>query len=179
MRDNSSSDGFIGQGTGLWLLAFLVISAAYLYAFPQANILYAAVVLLHAFTGVVTAILLVPTLFRFLRNGSLVSRAGWVLVAVSAVLGLILIKTGTSRAEFKWLYLHIAISLVGVGLAHRRQALASAHRCRRIGSGEDRHGAQFISMVLAGVAYGARHYIRERWQTRSRIENPQRCLPVT
>jgi len=168
MRDNSSSDGFIGRALP-WLLAFLVISAAYLYAFPQANILYAAVVLLHAFTGVVTAILLVPALFRLLRNGSLVSRAGWMLIAVSAVVGLILIKTGTSRAEFKWLYLHIAIALVGIGLlivdkVGERSSLPAnwvvkIARCA------------ICLMVLAGVAYGA-HYIRQRWQTRSRIENP-------
>ncbi len=34
-----------------WLIAFLAISAAYLYTFPQANILYAVVVLLHAAGG--------------------------------------------------------------------------------------------------------------------------------
>ena len=35
-----------------WLVVFLAISAAYLYTFPQANILYATVVLLHAIGGV-------------------------------------------------------------------------------------------------------------------------------
>ena len=37
-------------------------------------------------------------------------------MAAGAVLGLILIKTGTPRTEWKWLYFHIVISLVGVGL---------------------------------------------------------------
>jgi len=42
------------------LLLFLVGSAAYLYPFPQPNVLYAGVVLLHTIAGVIVAILLVP-----------------------------------------------------------------------------------------------------------------------
>ena len=115
MRENSPSRGFAGRALS-WLLPFLVISAAYLYTFPQPNIFYAGVVLLHALGGVVTAILLIPALFRLLREGSFVARAGWLLVAAGAVLGIILIKTGTPRTEWKWLYFHIVISLIGVGL---------------------------------------------------------------
>jgi len=36
----------------LWLVLFLAVSAAYLYSFPQPNLFYAAVVLLHALSGV-------------------------------------------------------------------------------------------------------------------------------
>jgi hypothetical protein len=114
MRENSPSGGFAGRALS-WLLPFLVISAAYLYTFPQPNIFYAGVVLLHALGGVLTAILLIPALFRLLREGSFVARAGWLLVAAGAVLGIILIKTGTPRTEWKWLYFHILISLIGVG----------------------------------------------------------------
>jgi hypothetical protein len=60
--------------------------------------------------------LLVVALFRLLRDGNILSRAGWLLLAAGAILGVILIKTGTSRTEWKWLYLHILISLFGVGL---------------------------------------------------------------
>ena len=115
MRENLRSEGFVGRALS-WLLAFLAISAAYLYTFPQPTILYAGVVLAHALGGVVAAILLALTIFRRLRQGSFVARAGWLLVAAGAILGIILIKTGTSRPEWKWLYLHIAISLAGVGL---------------------------------------------------------------
>src|ERR1700693_2967274 len=115
MRNDSSSGSFVGRASS-WLLPFLVLSAAYLYTFPQPNIFYAGVVLLHALAGVITAILLAPALIRRLRSGTLFARAGWLLVAAGAVLGLILIKTGTPRTEWKWLYLHIVISLVGVGL---------------------------------------------------------------
>src|ERR1700688_1115476 len=115
MRENSPSDGLNGRALS-WLLPFLVISAVYLYTFPQPNIFYAGVVLLHALGGVVVTILLIPLLFRRLSNKSFVARAGWCLVAAGAALGLVLIKTGTPRTELKWLYLHIVISLVGVGL---------------------------------------------------------------
>ena len=168
MRENSRPEGFLGRALS-WLLAFLVISAAYLYTFPQPNIFYAAVVLLHALGGVVAAILLVPYLLRLLREASLVTRAGWLLVAAGAVLGIILIRTGTSRPEWKWLYLHIVISLVGVGLLAadnlgRRGRLAS-------NAGTAALHTAICLVMLAGVAYGAR-YIRESWQTRSRIQNP-------
>ena len=74
MRENSPSHGFTGRALS-WLLPFLLISAAYLYAFPQPTVFYAGVVLLHAFSGVVAAVLLVPALIRLLRNGSFLARA--------------------------------------------------------------------------------------------------------
>src|SRR6516164_6853566 len=83
-----------------WLIAFLAISAVYLYTFPQANILYAVIVLLHATAGVLAAILFIPTLVRLLRRGTVATRAGWLLIAAGAVIGLVLIKTGTLRTEW-------------------------------------------------------------------------------
>ncbi|MFZ0773972.1 MAG: tetratricopeptide repeat protein [Candidatus Sulfotelmatobacter sp.] len=150
-----------------WLLPFLVISAAYLYTFPQANIFYAAVVLLHALTGVVAAILSTPVLFRMLRRGGLIARAGWALTAVGAVLGLILIKTGTPRAEWKWLYLHIAISLAGVGLLITGKL--GERPASRVSTAAVRSAVCLL--LLAAIGYGA-HHIRESWQTRVRIQNP-------
>jgi len=115
MPDNSSTHGFVGRALPP-LLIFLAISAAYLYAFPQANIFYAGIVLLHTLAGVFTAILLIRALYPRVRNGSVCARAGWLLIASGSILGLILIKTGTARAEWRWLYLHILLSLIGVGL---------------------------------------------------------------
>jgi len=51
------------------LIAFLVVSAIYLYAFPQANIFYAGVVVLHALTGVGASIWLLLWLARSWRQG--------------------------------------------------------------------------------------------------------------
>jgi Flp pilus assembly protein TadD len=168
MRDKSSPDGFVGRALP-WLLTFLVISAAYLYTFPQANIFYAGVVLLHALAGIITAILLVPSLFRLLRNAGFLARSGWMLISAGTILGLILIKTGTPRTEWRWLYLHIVLSLVGVSL------LISDKWARRKGISSNAFAVIFRTALclglLAGIAYGAR-YIREGWQTRSRIQNP-------
>src|SRR5579864_2760252 len=98
-----------------WLLGFLCFSAIYLYAFPQPNLPYAGVVLLHAAGGVLATILLLPMLLKLLRSGGVSARLGWLLVAVGAVVGLVLIKTGTPRSEWNKLYLHIILSLAGVG----------------------------------------------------------------
>src|SRR5579863_8803760 len=146
-----------------WLVGFLTVSAGYLYAFPQPNIEYAGMVLLHAFAGVLATLLLVPALIRLLNSGSFYSRIGWVLIAVGAVAGLILIKSGISRSEWNKLYFHIVISLAGVGLLvadwlGRRGTSNSGV----LGSTANAARAAVCLMVLAGVGYGA-HYVRDSW----------------
>jgi Flp pilus assembly protein TadD len=168
MRENSPSQPFAGRAVR-WLLPFLVITAAYLYAFPQPNIFYAVVVVLHALGGVFAAILVIPILLRVLRSGSWFTRAGWTLIATGAILGLILIKTGTPRTEWRWLYLHITISLVGVALLFAEWLGERGWLASGFGSAAMR--ATICLVALAAVAYGAR-YIRESWQTRNRIQNP-------
>ncbi|HKV82667.1 MAG TPA: hypothetical protein VJP02_31245, partial [Candidatus Sulfotelmatobacter sp.] len=157
-----------------WLIAFLAGSAAYLYTFPQANIFYAVIVLLHAGGGLLAAILLVPMLFRLLRSGTFTARAGWLLIAAGAVVGLILIKTGTPRAEWNKLYLHMALSLAGLALLIAgwlsTRASSDAHP---MGSTLAARAIRVVLClaVLAGIGYGAR-YIRSGWETRNRIQNP-------
>jgi len=168
MSENSASRNFAGRALS-WLAPFLAISAAYLYTFPQANIFYAGVVLLHALAGVVASILLVPFLFRALRQENFLARAGWLLLTVSAVLGIILIKTGTPRPEWKLLYAHILISLLAVGLLI---AGKFGSRGRLVGNfGVALLRTAICLLALVGLGFGAR-YIRESWQTRSRIQNP-------
>src|SRR3984957_17047085 len=168
MREDRTPQSLVRRALS-WLLPFLVVSAAYLYTFPQANVSYAGVVLLHALAGVIAAILLVPALFRLLRNGSILERAGWLIIAAGAVLGLILIKTGTPRTEWKWLYLHIVISLVGVGFLIANRLGRRGHS----GAGAITVAlrAGLCRVVIAILGYGA-PYIRESWQTRGRIQNP-------
>jgi Flp pilus assembly protein TadD len=168
MEENRPSRGFGGRALS-WLLPFLVISAAYLYTFPQPNIFYAGVVLLHAAAGAVTAILLVLALARLLREGSFLVRAGWLLVAAGAVLGSVLIKTGTARTEWKWLYLHILVSLIGVGLLVAGKLGQRGWLASSVATAILRTAVCLI--VLTGIGYGAR-YMREGWQSRSRIQNP-------
>ncbi|MGA7513704.1 MAG: tetratricopeptide repeat protein, partial [Candidatus Sulfotelmatobacter sp.] len=168
MVQNSSSKKTAGRNL-FCLLLFLVISAAYLYAFPQPNIFYAVVVLLHALAGVVAAILLIPALIRLLRQGTFLARAGWLLVATGAILGIILIKTGTPRAEWNWLYLHIVISLAGVAL------LVAEYMGRRGWLNSSAATATLRTAiclaVVAAIGYSA-NYLRDSWQTRARIQNP-------
>src|SRR5450631_2324234 len=168
MREMPKSGGLVGRALS-WLVPFLVLSAAYLYTFPQPNILYAGVVLLHALGGVLVAILLVPVFVRLMRTGSFSSKLGWLLIAAGAILGLILIKTGTPRTEWNKLYLHIVISLAGVGLLIAGWLGQRGPRESSLGAAVVR-GAVCLAM-LAGIGYGAR-YVRESWQTRSRIQNP-------
>jgi len=155
------------------LVIFLAISAVYLYTFPQPNIFYAVVVMLHAAGGVLAAIFLLIMLVRILQDGSYAARAGWLLIMAGAILGIILIKTGTPRSEWNKLYLHIAISMAGLGLLTADWLERRAYVSRPYGS---RPTTGFLRaviclVVLAGIGYGAR-YVRLSWQTRNRIQNP-------
>src|SRR5437588_140322 len=152
------------------LLVFLVVSATYLYTFPQPNIFYAVIVLLHATTGVVAAVMLAIFFFRLLRNGSFAARAGWVLLAAGAVIGIVLIKTGTPRVEWNWLYVHILLSLAGVGILFADWA--GNRGWLGVDAGSMMARAAICLLALAGLGYGARYLRESRWQTRARIENP-------
>ncbi len=149
------------------LLSFLAVSAAYLYAVPQANVFYAGVVLLHVVAGIIATILLLIRIVRLLRKSSLMARAGWFLVCVGAALGVILVKTGTSRAEWNWLYAHIWVSLVGAAiLLADRIAASNKQRLPRL-------VALIASLALVlCIALGGRYLRVSRWQSRSQIENP-------
>ena len=149
------------------LLFFLTLSAAYLYTFPQPTIFYAVVVLLHAVAGVITAVAFIAVGARMLREASPASRIGWVLVASGAILGLILIKTGTPRAEWNLLYVHILLSLAGVGIlfaewAGKKNWLPAGPLLR--------YAACFV--IVAAAAAGARYLREARWLRRAEITNP-------
>jgi Flp pilus assembly protein TadD len=157
-----------------WVVVFLTVSAIDLYAFPQPNLFYAGMVLLHAAGGLLATLLLVPVLIRLLRSGSLLARAGYLLLAVGAVIGLILIKTGTPRSEWNKLYLHIAASAVAIGLLladflGRRAGVNPRSATWRTTAGALR--VVVCLAVLAGIGYGAQ-YERASWETRNRIQNP-------
>jgi tetratricopeptide (TPR) repeat protein len=151
------------------LIVFLVSSAAYLYAFPEPTVFYACVVLFHAVAGVIAAILLIPVIVRFIRKGTFSQRAAWVLIAGGALVGILLIKTGTARSEWNWLYLHIILSLAGVGF------LASENLQQRewLSSNAAQATLRTIAcfLVIGVVAYGAQ-FLRQSWHARNRIENP-------
>jgi tetratricopeptide (TPR) repeat protein len=149
------------------LIFVLLLTAGYLYPFPQANILYPAVVLLHVFVGVIATALLVVLLWPLLRQGNFVSKAGWLLLGAGAILGLVLLRTGTPHSEFKWLYAHIIASVAGIGclLAEwigKRGRLSSNVAVRVV----------VCLAVLAGIGWAARYQRKTRWLSYNLIKNP-------
>jgi len=145
---------------------FLAASAAYLYTFPQPNVFYAVIVLLHAVIGVITAVLLVIFLYRLLRCAKNLARIGWPLFLAAGVVGIILIKTGTPRSEWNLLYAHILLSLAAVGVLFAQWSGAhgwSANAPIRIVT---------TFLVLIAIGFGARYLRESRWQSHARIENP-------
>lgn len=152
------------------LLVFLFLSAIYLYAFPQPNIIYPVVVLLHVFVGLVLTIYLLIFLIRLVREGSWIDRAGWLLVLAAAVLGVILIKIGTIRSEWNWLYFHIVLSLLGVGLLFGAWAGRRGWLSPGFGRAAMRYAICLIA--LAGLGFGANYMRTARWLNSARIQNP-------
>jgi len=152
------------------LVAFLTGSAGYLYAFPQPNIFYAAVVLLHVLGGVVATFFLLFLLAPQLQSLNLPSRLGWILLTTGTLAGLVLIKTGTPRAQWNLMYLHIALSLAGVGLLLTERARSRGWLARGLAGSIFRYTICLLSMAL--VVAGARYLRESRWRHQARIENP-------
>jgi tetratricopeptide (TPR) repeat protein len=152
------------------LFGFLTLSAAYLYAFPQANVFYAGVVLIHAVAGVVACVWLALWLVKVLRNSTPLARIGWIFLLAGGIFGVILIKTGTSRPEWNWVYFHILLSLFGVGILVAERAGERGWLTGGTASALVRCATCLV--VLAGLSGGAWYLRVARWQ-KQRIENPE------
>jgi Flp pilus assembly protein TadD len=161
----SSAGNSVGRVLSV-LIGFLVVSAIYLYAFPQANVFYAGVVLLHAVAGVVASVWLLLWLVRSWRQGELLVRIGMVVLFLGAIPGLVLIYTGALRTEWTLVYVHLGVSFLGAGLV-------AAALLGDLGW-LPRHTAVRVAAVLAVIAVMApvARYLREDWNQRGRIENP-------
>ena len=152
------------------LLLLLAVSAVYLYGFPQTNVEYAGIVLLHALVGVLATLWVVASLRRLLGDGGWVFAAGWILFLVGAGLGLWLIHTGTLRSEWKVMYEHMLVSAIALGFL-----IADAVGRRGLmGNG----GAATVArlaiclLVLAALGVGLRYVREARWASHAKIENP-------
>jgi Tfp pilus assembly protein PilF len=170
MAPQTKSGGGFASRALPGLIAFLFISAGYLYAFPQPNVFYAAIVLLHAVAGTVATVLLAIFLFPLLRDKSIASRLGWLLLGGGAVVGLILIKTGTPRVQWNLLYVHILLSLAGVGIVFAEWAGKRGWLAQGIAGSIIR--CSICLLVLVGLGAGACYVRESRWQNQGRIENP-------
>ena len=152
------------------MLVFLFVSAIYLYAFPQANVVYAVVVLLHAVIGLIASVYLVLFFWGILRRASVLARIGWVLVLASAVLGVILIKLGTSRPEWNWVYLHILSALLGSAILFTDWAGRHGWLSGPRAAAAARYAICFVA--LAALSGGAWYMRNSRWMNSARIQNP-------
>jgi tetratricopeptide (TPR) repeat protein len=148
----------------------LVASAVYLYGFPSANIPYIVVVLFHAAAGIILTALLLPFLVKLLLTSTMGARAGWSALSVGAVLGVILIFTGTSLPMKGLLYAHILACVLGVTF------LAGSWMAEHgwLGAGGLQHFLQSAALVIAvaGISAGAWWYRTEAWNNAFRITNP-------
>jgi Flp pilus assembly protein TadD len=152
------------------MLVFLFASAIYLYAFPQPNVTYAVVVLLHALVGLVATLYLVVLLVGLLRRASWPARIGWLATMAAAVLGVILIKLGALRSEWNLLYLHILLALAGCGLVFADWAGRRGWLSPGLGRAALRYGVSFL--VLGGLSLAGWYLRNSRWMDSARIENP-------
>lgn len=152
------------------LLATLFLTAAYLFAWPSANIAYFVGVVLHLVAGILFLATLAFAARSILRGATLSARAGWILVAVGGLLGALLIYTGTRRGDLPLLYVHIGACLTGGTLlvsawAAKRGLLAG-------GSGKAALRNFAFLIVVAFIASGAWWVRTVPWQRAYRIENP-------
>jgi tetratricopeptide (TPR) repeat protein len=152
------------------LVVFLFISALYLFAFPQPNVIYPAIVLLHLLLGVLAAVLLIPALRQAFRNHEVGPFLGRAALTAGALLGLVLVYTGTPRAEWNWLYAHIIVSVVGLGILF---SVWAGKRGWLLG-GTSRVIARtaICLLILAGLGATAEYLRVARWQTSAVISNP-------
>lgn len=100
----------------LSLLAVLFLTAAYVFAWPAANVPYFVAVLLHLVAGLVLVVVLGLSLRSILPTAAPAERIGWPLLALGGVLGLVLIFTGTRKSDWPLLFGHIGACVAGGAL---------------------------------------------------------------
>jgi len=152
------------------LLYFLFLSAAYLFAWPYATLAYEGTVLLHLLAGAVFLLLGIPFLWRKISAGEASDRAGWFLIAVGGLLGVVLAVTGAPRSRFPLLYAHIGACLAGgvilaASWTGRRGWLAGSALRTAL-----RYALGFA--IAAGFAAGAWWLRTVPFESAYRIENP-------
>ena len=153
-----------------FLLYFLFLSAAYLFVWPYATVVYEGTVLLHLFGGVLFLLLGLPFLWQKISCGDAAERLAWLLIAIGGVIGVVLVFTGTPRSRFPLLYAHIMACLAGgvvlvAAWAGRRGWLvgSSARAALRCG---------FSLALAAGLAAGAWWVRTVPFERAYRIANP-------
>lgn len=153
-----------------FLLWFLFISAAYLFAWPYATLIYEASVLLHLLAGGLFLVLAVPFLWLKISSDNFSERVAWSLIAAGGVIGAVLAVTGTPRSRFPLLYAHIGACLAGgvilaAAWAGRRGWLARTPAREFV-----RYALGFV--LAAGLVAGAWRVRTVPFERAYRISNP-------
>jgi Tfp pilus assembly protein PilF len=151
-------------------LAILFLTAAYVYAWPSANVPYFAAILIHLFTGIAFLILLTFGLLPILRKSPVVSKIGWILLAFGGVLGIVLVFTGTRRAEWPVLYIHIGACVAGGAFLFSGWAGQRGWLSNGIASTWARSLACVIAATL--ITAGAYWLRTVPWEKSHHIDNP-------
>src|SRR5262249_33189463 len=95
------------------LLAVLFLTAAYVYAWPSANVPYFAAIIAHLLAGIVFLVAVIWAAQRIWQESTPAGRVGWILAVAGGLIGVALIFTGTRRAEWALLYVHIGVCAAG------------------------------------------------------------------
>src|SRR5579863_4353522 len=158
--------------TGLVIVLFL--SAIYVYAFPAPTLLYAAAVLLHAGLGLMAAISLLPFCLRHLRSCSSLAKLGWLFLTLGALFGVALIYLGATRPMFRWLYLHIALCMLGlVLLAANVVSRFLMSRSKFPPLLVNAAAVVVLAFVAGGLAFSAQSLREGSWLSSHVIRNPE------
>jgi hypothetical protein len=130
------------------LLGISFLTAAYVFAWPSANVPYFAAIVIHLLGGLALLLLLLVALRPLLRESTWEARIGWSLIALGGLLGALLMYTGTRRAEWSLVYVHIGACVVGGAF------LASAWAARRrwLAGGAVSSIARVTAMLVTGGA---------------------------
>lgn len=141
-----------------------------MYGFPAANLPYIALIFFHLAAGIVLAILLLPFFVKLLRGSAPAARIGWTFLAVGAVIGIILVFTGTSLPMKKLLYAHIFVCILGV-LFLAGSWLASRGSLG-VGAFQQVLRSAALVIVVVAISAGAWWYRTYAWNNAFRIANP-------
>ena len=147
-------------------IATLTASAVYLYAWPAANVFYAAVVLLHVGVGVgfcFGGLFLLPYALR----QPFIAKLGAIVLGLGAVLGLGLIYTGTSRSHTTLFYEHIFVSALAIVL------LAAWWLNQRRDDWRSAWATALAVLLVAVLISSGVYYSRNSWSKHFRIHNPE------
>lgn len=155
----------------LGLLAVLLATAIYEYAWPTPTIHYYVFVALHLIAGVTLLLLLFLAIGKIWRDCDLLDRVAWSLLIAGGGLGIALIFTGTLRNDFPLLYFHIFLCLAGVVLVAGSWLRRHLVTLPRFFGGSMRWVN--VLLILAAICYGAWWARNVPWQSAFRIKNPR------